>query len=131
MNYRLSNILRIFIMLALAVSPLRGMLASPIMTDGNGHAAMVHMQQDMSAAAGMDVMTGADKAAHNCDQCCDGKCCTQACVTGCAHTSAALLAVDTLKTTSLKDIPATQVVSIYSARSVLPLLQPPISHQPD
>lgn len=127
MNHRFNTFLRIFIMLTLVVSPLRGLLASSLMPGSYSSSGMIHMQHEMPGSSGMSAMQADEVSSHNCNQCCDGDCCGQACASACTHSMPAVLAIDSAKITTLSDMLITYVISIYSERTVLPLLQPPIS----
>ncbi len=110
--------MRLFLILALLLTPLRGLQAMPVV-DADDNSNMHSMSHDMQAMADMD------EDQHNCDQCCDVSCCDQGC--SCTHATPALSIVNRIPMVYRSDSMSV-VAMIYSIqRTVLPLLQPPIS----
>ena len=81
----------IFVAFALAVSPLRGALALPVMAPADDTTHCDQMQTVMQSPDHMAGMqdSATDDSDHDCDQDCGGNCCDGACNT-CAHGSIAL-----------------------------------------
>ncbi len=128
MNTWFNKYFRIIIMLALAVSPLHGLLASPITPNLTANSSMLHMQHEMPSPSAMGEMQ--DREGHGsmqeCDHCCDDCSCEHSCAT-CVHFTLAILGSDLITDNQHQSGNYTGVIDNLLERSVLPLLQPPIS----
>ena len=118
----------VFIALALAVSPMRGLLAESLPTAAGDTTHCDQMQMAMPATehrAGMLDST-ADTQGHGCNQDCGGDCCDSAC-NSCAHTTIAICG--TLMITSDQHYATLNVIAFHgiSGRTIHPPFRPPIS----
>lgn len=128
MNVWTRKFLLITVVLALAVSPLRGSLASPVMAAADD---TMHCDQMQTVMQSPDHMAGmqdsaTDDSDHDCDQGCGGNCCDGACNT-CAHGSIALSSPITVSSeTPNKSLTIAPSYGV-SGRTVHPPFRPPIS----
>jgi hypothetical protein len=120
------RILLVIVAAALALSPLRGVLALPV-SAANDTSHCVQMQNGMHSPdqlAGMQDTT-ADNSDHDCEQGCGGDCCDGAC-NACAHGSAALSSVIAV-TSDIHNSTLNLTVSYgVPGRTVHPPFRPPI-----
>ena len=121
------RILLVIVVSALALAPLRGALALPVVTadaDSSHCMQMQHGMHSMDRLAGMPVPV-ADNSGHDC-QGCGGDCCEGTC-NDCAHGSVALSSVIAV-TSEFHDTPPGLSVSYgVSGRTIHPPFRPPIS----
>ena len=98
MNIRSYKLLRIILVLALAVAPLRGAQAfAPAATPDAATAPCAEMQHDMPAIDHMTVMHDTTyETSHQCERDCDGSCCDGACSMGVQGQSAIMNTMGTL-----------------------------------
>jgi len=125
---RTHKFLLIFIVLALAIAPLRGVLAAPVpaAADDPSHCEQVQTGMQASGHVAGTQDTTADTRDHDCDQGCGGDCCDGAC-NDCAHASIALSGIHSVTPDNLY-ISQTVFVSYgVSDRTVHPPFRPPIS----
>ncbi len=126
MNTRAQKILLFVVALALAISPLRGVLAMTATDAAGTEAHCAQMQDDAHAGHAMADMQDGAAPGHGGAHDCDGECCNDAC-NSCTHGSIALstavvIASETLHTELLHGIPDS-----FPGRSIHPLFRPPIS----
>ena len=128
MNRWTHKFLLITVVLALAVSPMRGAFALPVMAPADD---TTHCDQMQTAMQSPDHMAGiqdsaADDFGHKCDQGCGGDCCDGAC-NACAHGSIALST--TISVTSDNHYTPLNILVLYGVfgRTVHPPFRPPIS----
>ena len=125
MNKRMHRFLLVFVTLALVMSPLRGVLALPVITAAEDADHCAQMQDGTHSMAAMHD-SKADNPGTACDQGCGGDCCDGAC-NSCLHGSIAL-ADNAVVTPEMHDkLLIIRVSSGFSARTIHPPLRPPIS----
>lgn len=119
-----NRFLRIFVMLALVVAPLRGLLASPF------DAGMNQMQDITLSAVDMDetMQMDAGGSMGDCEQCCEKCSCEQSCYT-CVHFTLAIPGKGFSAGSQRQSSKITARFIRPLERSILPLLQPPISRR--
>jgi hypothetical protein len=125
MNNGLQKLLRIMIMLTLAVSPMRGVLASPDMSNS---AESMSMQHEMPMPGHSTELQSplTENSEHNCDQCCEGDCCDQTCNT-CVYSTPIILS-SALAVVNFNTAESIPFIKIHLMEYLFtPLLQPPIS----
>ena len=121
------RILLVIVASALALAPLRGALALPVVAADADTSHCMQMQHGMHSPdrlAGMQVPV-ADNSGHDC-QGCGGDCCDGAC-NDCAHGSVALSSVIAVTPGIPASPPELSVSYGVSGRTVHPLFRPPIS----
>ena len=138
MNRRIHRILLVIVALALAVSPLRGALAVPLMAAADDATHCVQMQDDMQSPDHMDGMQATNagnsdpdtldpgNSDSGCDQGCGGNCCDGAC-NACAHGALALLNTVTVSIDTHANLLNITLPHTFSGRTVHPPFRPPIS----
>ena len=118
----------IFIALALALSPLRGAFALPVMAavDDTSHCGQMQTVMPLpDNMIGIEDSAAADSD-NDCKHGCDGVCCDDAC-NSCVHVTSAISNIISLSlTTTSSPHQITPPVS-FSVRTVIPLLRPPAS----
>jgi hypothetical protein len=128
MTTRLHRFLLLFVVLAVAIAPLRGAIASLSMDadDMQSHCAGMHDSEQASGhMAGMHE-PAADKSGHNHQQGCGGDCCDVTC-NACAHGLIAMAEPITF-TTYTHHGPLIKTASRgFTGRTVHPPFRPPIS----
>ena len=116
-------------MLTLAVSPLRGVLASSDMAGMMGNADSIPVHHEMPASGHMDgshdPVSGSSE--HNCNQCCDDNCCDQSCSSSCAHYTSVIPGSISTAIALYNGGPFISIAGNYLEQFLFPLLQPPIS----
>ena len=128
MNKRIYKILLVIITSALALAPLRGVLALPVIAAADDTSHCVQIQNGMHSPDQLAEIqdSAADDSGHGCDQGCGGDCCDEAC-NNCAHGSIALSSVIAVAS-DIHDNPLNLTVSYdVSGRTVHPPFRPPIS----
>ena len=122
------KILLLIIASAVALSPLRGAFALPVIAAADDTS---HCNQMQNGTHSRDQLAGiqdstTDDSDHGCDQGCGGDCCDEAC-NNCAHGSIALSSVIAVAS-DIHDNPLNLTVSYaVSGRTVHPPFRPPIS----
>ena len=128
MNKLIYRLLLVVVASALALAPLRGALALPVIAAAADTSHCAQMQAGMHSPdqlAEIQDLT-ADDAAHGCDQGCGGNCCDGACNT-CVHGSVALSSVIAVTADMHEDALDLTVSPGFSGRTVHPPFRPPIS----
>ena len=127
MNKRIYKILLVIITSALALAPLRGVLALPVIAAADDTSHCDQMQNGMHSRdqlAGIQDST-TDDSDHGCDQGCGGDCCDGAC-NACTHGSLALSSV-IIVLSDIHNNSLNLTVSFgVSGRTVHPPFRPPI-----
>jgi len=115
------------IALALAVSPMRGALALPMIADADDAPHCAEMQHDLQAADTLaDMQIQATESGHKCEQGCNGSCCNGAC-NACVH-GASAISDSIFVTPDFHDTPLTALFLVsFPERTVIPPLRPPAS----
>jgi len=121
MSSRNRKLVLILVTLALVITPLRGVLALPVMTVADEP---THCQQMQDGTQDVAV----DNLDHKCDQGCGGDCCDGAC-NACAHGSIALSGPITITSDNHESHLNSRVAYGVSGRTVHPPFRPPISLQ--
>ena len=121
MSSRNRQLVLILVTLALVITPLRGVLALPVMTVADVASHCQQMQDGMQAVA-------VDNQDQKCDQGCDGDCCDGAC-NACTHGSIALSGPIPVTLDNHESLLNSRVTYGVSDRTVHPPFRPPISLQ--
>ena len=121
------KILLVIVASAVALAPLRGVLALPVIAAADDASHCLQMKNGMHSPdqlAGMQGST-ADDSGHGCDQGCGGDCCDGAC-NACTHGSLALSSV-IIVLSDIHNNSLNLTVSFgVSGRTVHPPFRPPI-----
>ena len=121
--------LLLLVAIALAVSPLRGAFASPVIADAADDAAhcatMPHGAHSMDQRAAMPD-SSPQAPDHHCKQGCGGHCCNGSCGT-CVHACLAVPRNPAVGSDTFSDLPVNTAVYRYAARTIPPPFRPPIA----
>ena len=125
MSRQRRNLFLILITLALVISPLRGVLAMPVMSadDNNAHC---EQMQDQGSPQSQIKVSATDSAGHDCAQGCAGDCCDGACNT-CVHSTVAIPGFTTCNAAVHVDPPKLDITRGFTGQFVHPPFRPPIS----